>query len=288
MRYPLGPVTLLMSMSVVAQPIVNEPLIGNHSLRYTVGYQNQCTHTTSTNNAENSKAQRGTTRTSTRTWSKGGKDSLSYEVRMDGNYLTISFELTEQGSVAQQKPTVETDLKVMPESIEMMASMFGNVVQDGLGGRTYSSNQKNPFKANICTFLGGTHTGAHTGFVQAAGFINIQGYRALLMKSTIDYSCTIQRSQIQLQGNGWDAYDTISGLPIQTYFKANVFKDGNRVGEYEQTSQCTILPTMPVSNIGTPPSNREIQLKEAKDLYEKGLINKEVYDQAVGRIMGIK
>lgn len=154
--------------------------------------------------------------------------------------MVITYALNSRGEVAWAKPSIDTDIKATSEEIQATAKLLGRVMEDGLGGKTYTPGQKNEFDTNLCALSGGEVDGSREAFAFPLGFTEFNGRRALVINNTIEYRCKIQEAQIQIKGSGWDAYDVESGLSLKAQQKTSYFNSGNRIMDQEMNTECTI------------------------------------------------
>jgi hypothetical protein len=300
---------LLLSWSSFAQQLLPTnitPLIGEVTLRFTPKHTSRCTIKTEKTKPGDSAATSSTSLATAEVYeSSPGVPKYGISIGDAINYMRIVMDVKADGSgVIPNAITFDTNMLV-PEHDRSQFEALKQIMTKMTSASAFSFAIGVPLRqgsvvgiGDLCQFLpGAMGTEKQSGETRVLGTMSEMGRERVIIGGEESVSCFVPGTTLTVSVKGWWAFDQQSGLiaASSSVAKASAHEkwgtsltseDKECVVTGELTKSAT--STLPrAGKVSTPsaPSASEKKLRELKSLYNKGLIDKERYDQKVQSIL---
>jgi hypothetical protein len=224
----------------------------------------------------------------------------SFELRADGREF-YSASLAFEGKTYFESIQILTErhgfyLELLPRDDTSKVGM----VKRALAATAEMKYGFNMFKAplkqgddvysNFCLLFGEGVSSVTSAF-KVLGEATIKGRRSLIVGGSRNLQCEVSGKDVLWDTKGWMAYDIDSGLMSELSHQSEMGLSGNQSPKQSllENWSCTnagspsVVPEKPIVDNSLKKSNSdnniEKRLQELKNLYDKGLISKDVYQQ---------
>lgn len=267
-------------------PKVEVPLKESFTLKYTPGFDSICTSTTFSKKKGEWFGKKETATALAKTVLENESPFYLLEVSVGSQYLKMKSLIDTSGALDAGEPIVDTNFPSSPELDLITTALKRSTKYGSLIGKTFSPG--NPVKPALCSLIGVQSIGEQNGGYKGEGLVTLNRRTSFLVSVDTVETCYLQGISIQAKSLGWYAVDVDSGHTVSLSLK-NQFLNGNELVSEETTDgTCQILKNSSFREAVNHPSGKEAKLQEAKDLFEKGLISKDIYDQTIQKLMGLR
>jgi hypothetical protein len=222
-----------------------------------------------------------------------GKTRLG--VGSDSSDLKIFFSVRTDGSgLVKTDPEVETNAQMtsvektqLIEPQRAMLDIFIDFYNSSLG-KSLQQDVSIPWDMpDICAvFAGSPGVRNNAATLKVVGKALVNNRQTLIALGESKNICNIQNNKLQIDVNGWYAFDITSGMPTNRYEEIKATIPVLGVVSGTTTHDCTVVGNITPRN-SSPLNSRSIEdrLLDLKSLYEKGLITKDRYENRTSQIL---
>ena len=216
-------------------------------------------------------------------------------IGLDASDLKIFFSVRTDGSgLVKGDPEIESNAQMtsiektqLIEPQRAMLDIFIDFYNSTLG-KSLQQDVTIPWDLpDICAvFVGGPGVRKNASTLKVLGKTLVKNRPTLIAHGESKNICTIQNTNLQIDSNGWYAFDIASGLPTSRYEEVKGTFPALGVVSAITTYDCNFvgssLPASPKVGVDRAIEDR---LRELKALYEKGLITKDQFEKRSSQIL---
>lgn len=200
--------------------------------------------------------------------------------------IKIIRTIEQSGAASETEPKIETNLPENDETKPILGLLKKAFSENTFHGKSAISGDV--LKNDLCGKIGGSRVGSDDGGIKLEGYVSYGGRKAVLFTSTSNMSCYVSGKNLKMDFNGWYVFDIESGLMLSNVFDNNRIYFGNEVvAEGSEVTSCELKANNSYSSQKNEVTSKEKELSEAKNLFDKGLIDQDSYNKVMKKIMGI-
>lgn len=232
----------------------------------------------------------------------GNNLKIKFKENLDDDVFTFLAEIKSDGSgLSEKEPIIEfkTSTKINDEDLQniksALAPTFKKTFKNEIGTTIKQDSKIKIDWCNLMNVIPGINFRTAIDDFSVKGLSNINGRDSVVVSGVLTCNGTLKNTKASLQIKGWYAIDIQSGLEITNHYETILeTKDISGTEKQDvvcdikgQPSQRVISTTPPVlidlsKNIDKSASQR---LTELKELFDKNLITKEIFEQKRNEIV---
>lgn len=233
---------------------------------------------------------------------KGNNLKIRFKTSFDDDEFTFLAEIKSDGSgLSEKEPIIEfkTSTKIDDEDLKKIKSAFAPVFKKTFKNEIGTTiKQESKVKIDWCNFMNvipGINFSTTVENFAVKGISNINGRDSVVVSGMLTCNGTLKDTKASLQIKGWYAIDIQSGLEITNHYET-ILETKDISATEKQDVACDIKGHPIQKVISTTPlvaidSNKNFdktasqRLTELKELFDKNLITKEIFEQKRIEIM---
>lgn len=227
---------------------------------------------------------------------------IKFKTSLDDDEFTFLAEIKSDGSgLSEKEPIIEfkTSTKINDENLQniksALAPTFKKTFKNEIGTTIKQESKIKIDWCNLMNVIPGINFPTAIEDFSVKGLANINGRDSVVVSGVLTCNGTLKDTKASLQTKGWYAIDIQSGLEITNHYET-ILETKDISATEKQDVVCNIkgYPTQRVNSI-TPSAlidpNKTIdksasqRLTELKELFDKNLITKEIFEQKQIEIM---
>jgi len=174
---------------------------------------------------------------------RNGVEYLTMLLQVGTDSLKFLLERNDKGGIRNVPPLIETTIpdfekEYGPAMTKLVTSMSS--MSDELLGRTFEVGKNYGPLMNFCSVMGAQSNGAPEGTTVVEGTLTHSGRSAFLMSQTIEQVCLENGVRFSVKGSAWTVYDFLSGLAMSSSGKFELFSQGTRFRQSEESVECVV------------------------------------------------
>ncbi len=177
---------------------------------------------------------------------RNGVEFIALATQFQQYETKVLMELSANGQVRRVPPLLETNIQGFEKEYgPVLTQMFGRIMAgtnggEGFLGRTLEIGKIYGPTADLCIALGSQPAGAAKGTTTVEGTLTYSGRSSYLVSQSYEQACTENDVRFSVEGGAWAVYDRASGLTLNSAGQFNLFAQGTRITQIDETLECGI------------------------------------------------
>lgn len=179
---------------------------------------------------------------------RNGVEFIAMTLPAQQYQIKVLMELSPNGTPRKVPPLLETSMPGFEKEYgAALAQMTRRLIAssnagEGFLGRSFEIGRTYGPTIDLCLALASQPSGATKGSTTVDGTLTYSGRPAYLVSQTYEQACTENDVRFSVEGASWAVYDIASGLTLSSFGQFNVFAQGNRITQIDETVECGIAP----------------------------------------------